>query len=104
AAVNGVAAGAGAVLALAADLRLVARSPGFAFLFTRVGPAGAGMGAADLLPPPRGPGEGARLLVPRGGERARGPAGGGAADRARDARRRRRGAPRGGHGAREEPR
>src|SRR5439155_2563271 len=41
AAVNGVAAGAGAVIALAADIRLVARSASFAFLFTNVGLAGA---------------------------------------------------------------
>lgn len=50
AAVNGVAAGAGAVIALAADLRVLARSATFAFLFTRVGLAGADMGSAYLLP------------------------------------------------------
>jgi enoyl-CoA hydratase/carnithine racemase len=50
AAVNGVAAGAGAVVALACDFRLVARSASFAFLFTRVGLAGADMGSAYLLP------------------------------------------------------
>ena len=50
AAVNGVAAGAGAVLALASDFRLLARSAKLAFLFTRVGLAGADMGAAYLLP------------------------------------------------------
>jgi enoyl-CoA hydratase/carnithine racemase len=50
AAVNGVAAGAGAVIALAADFRLVVPSATFAFLFTRVGLAGADMGAAYLLP------------------------------------------------------
>ncbi|HKR98483.1 MAG TPA: enoyl-CoA hydratase family protein [Candidatus Dormibacteraeota bacterium] len=50
AAVNGVAAGAGAVIALAADLRLFARSASLAFLFTRVGLAGADMGSAYLLP------------------------------------------------------
>lgn len=50
AAVNGLAAGAGAVIALACDLRVVAESANFAFLFTRVGLTGADMGAAFLLP------------------------------------------------------
>jgi enoyl-CoA hydratase/carnithine racemase len=50
AAVNGVAAGAGAVIALAADFRIMARSASLAFLFTRVGLAGADMGSAYLLP------------------------------------------------------
>jgi enoyl-CoA hydratase/carnithine racemase len=50
AAVNGVAAGAGAVIALAADFRIAVPSASFAFLFTRVGLAGADMGAAYLLP------------------------------------------------------
>ena len=63
AAVNGVAAGAGAVLALAADLRLVARSAKFAFLFTRVGLAGADMGAAYLLPRLVGLGRATELLI-----------------------------------------
>ena len=67
AAVNGVAAGAGAVLALAADLRLVARSAKFAFLFTRVGLAGADMGAAYLLPRLVGLGKATELLL-LGGE------------------------------------
>jgi len=61
--VNGVAAGAGAVLALAADLRLVARSAKFSFLFTRVGLAGADMGAAYLLPRLIGLGRATELLV-----------------------------------------
>ena len=43
AAVNGVAAGAGAVIALAADLRIVSESASFHFLFTKVGLAGADM-------------------------------------------------------------
>jgi enoyl-CoA hydratase/carnithine racemase len=50
AAVNGIAAGAGSVLALAADFRILARSARFAFLFTKVGLAGADMGSAYLLP------------------------------------------------------
>jgi enoyl-CoA hydratase/carnithine racemase len=50
AAINGVAAGAGAVIALAADFRLAAPEASLAFLFTRVGLAGADMGAAYLLP------------------------------------------------------
>jgi enoyl-CoA hydratase/carnithine racemase len=63
AAVNGAAAGAGAVIALAADIRLVARSATFAFLFTRVGLAGADMGAAYLLPRVVGLGRAAELLL-----------------------------------------
>ena len=50
AAINGVAAGAGAVIALAADFRLIVPSGSLAFLFTKVGLAGADMGAAYLLP------------------------------------------------------
>jgi enoyl-CoA hydratase/carnithine racemase len=50
AAVNGVAAGAGAVIALASDFRLAVPHASLAFLFTRVGLAGADMGAAYLLP------------------------------------------------------
>jgi enoyl-CoA hydratase/carnithine racemase len=50
AAVNGVAAGAGAVIALGADLRVMARSAALQFLFARVGLAGADMGIAYLLP------------------------------------------------------
>ena len=63
AAVNGVAAGAGSVLALAADFRLLARSASFAFLFTRVGLAGADMGSAYLLPRLVGLGRATELLV-----------------------------------------
>jgi enoyl-CoA hydratase/carnithine racemase len=63
AAVNGVAAGAGAVIALAADIRLVARSARFSFLFTRVGLAGADMGAAYLLPRLVGLGRASELLL-----------------------------------------
>ncbi len=63
AAVNGVAAGAGSVLALASDFRLVARSAKLSFLFTRVGLAGADMGAAYLLPRLVGLGRATELLV-----------------------------------------
>jgi enoyl-CoA hydratase/carnithine racemase len=63
AAVNGVAAGAGAVLALAADLRIFARSASLAFLFTRVGLAGADMGSAYLLPRVVGMGRASELLL-----------------------------------------
>lgn len=63
AAVNGVAAGAGAVIALAADFRLVARSAKFSFLFTKVGLAGADMGAAYLLPRLVGLGTATELLL-----------------------------------------
>lgn len=50
AAINGTTAGAGAVIALAADLRIMARPAAFHFLFTKVGLAGADMGCAYLLP------------------------------------------------------
>ncbi|MEC9049021.1 MAG: enoyl-CoA hydratase family protein [Planctomycetota bacterium] len=50
AAINGVAAGAGSVLALASDLRVMSEKAKFAFLFTKVGLTGADMGAAWLLP------------------------------------------------------
>jgi enoyl-CoA hydratase/carnithine racemase len=63
AAVNGIAAGAGAVLALAADFRLVAESAKFSFLFTKVGLAGADMGAAYLLPRIVGLGRATELLI-----------------------------------------
>jgi enoyl-CoA hydratase/carnithine racemase len=63
AAVNGVAAGAGSVIALASDFRVLARSASFAFLFTRVGLAGADMGSAYLLPRLVGLGRATELLV-----------------------------------------
>ncbi len=50
AAIHGAAAGAGAVIALASDLRVMAESARFHFLFTKVGLTGADMGAAWLLP------------------------------------------------------
>lgn len=63
AAVNGVAAGAGAVIALASDLRLVSESASFHFLFTKVGLAGADMGSAYLLPRVVGLGRASELLL-----------------------------------------
>ena len=63
AAINGVAAGAGAVIALAADLRIMARSSKLSFLFTKVGLAGADMGSAYLLPRLVGLGRATELLL-----------------------------------------
>ena len=63
ASVNGVAAGAGSMLALAADFRLLADSAYFAFLFTQVGLSGADMGAAYLLPRFVGIGRATELLM-----------------------------------------
>jgi len=63
ASINGVAAGAGSVLALASDIRLLARSATFAFLFSRVGLAGADMGSAYLLPRLVGAGRALELLI-----------------------------------------
>lgn len=63
AAVNGVAAGAGAVIALAADLRILAESASFHFLFTKVGLAGADMGSAYLLPRVVGLGRATEFLL-----------------------------------------
>ena len=48
--IQGIAAGAGSVVALASDFRVVGRSGRFAFLFTKVGLSGGDMGAAYLLP------------------------------------------------------
>lgn len=63
AAIHGTAAGAGSVLALAADFRVMTRSARFAFLFTKVGLAGADMGAAYLLPRLVGLGRATELLM-----------------------------------------
>jgi enoyl-CoA hydratase/carnithine racemase len=63
ASVNGVAAGAGAVIALAADLRILARSATFSFLFTKVGLSGGDMGSAYLLPRLIGLGRASELLL-----------------------------------------
>jgi enoyl-CoA hydratase/carnithine racemase len=63
ASINGVAAGAGAVIALACDFRIMGESASFAFLFTRVGLSGADMGAAYLLPRIVGLGHATELLM-----------------------------------------
>jgi enoyl-CoA hydratase/carnithine racemase len=62
AAVDGVCAGAGAILAMASDLRLGTARSRTAFLFVRVGLAGADMGACALLPRIVGQGRAAELL------------------------------------------
>ena len=63
AAVHGMAAGAGAVIALAADFRVCTPAARFAFLFTKVGLSGGDMGAAYLLPRLVGLGHATRLLM-----------------------------------------
>jgi enoyl-CoA hydratase/carnithine racemase len=62
AAVEGVCAGAGAILAMASDLRYAAPSAKAAFLFVRVGLAGCDMGACAILPRIVGQGRAAELL------------------------------------------
>jgi enoyl-CoA hydratase/carnithine racemase len=62
AAVEGVAVGAGAIIAMAADLRLATPGVRCAFLFTRVGLAGCDMGACAMLPRIIGQGRAAELL------------------------------------------
>jgi enoyl-CoA hydratase/carnithine racemase len=62
AAIDGICAGAGAMIALAADLRLGTPVAKTAFLFTRVGLAGADMGACSLLPRMIGQGRASELL------------------------------------------
>jgi len=62
AAVDGVAAGAGAIIAMAADLRLATPNAQTAFLFNRVGLAGCDMGACAILPRIIGQGRAAELL------------------------------------------
>jgi enoyl-CoA hydratase/carnithine racemase len=62
AAVDGICAGAGAMIALASDMRLGTPQARTAFLFTRVGLAGADMGACTLLPRMIGQGRASELL------------------------------------------
>jgi enoyl-CoA hydratase/carnithine racemase len=63
AALNGTVAGAGAVIAIACDVRIAAPSAKIAFLFTKVGLSGADMGAAWLLPRIVGLGRATELLM-----------------------------------------
>ena len=63
AAIDGICAGAGAMIALAADLRLGTPTAKTAYLFTRVGLAGADMGACGLLPRVIGQGRATELLM-----------------------------------------
>src|SRR6185436_10656082 len=62
AAVEGVCAGAGAIVAMASDIRFAAPSAKTAFLFTRVGLAGCDMGACAILPRIIGHGRASELL------------------------------------------
>jgi enoyl-CoA hydratase/carnithine racemase len=63
AALNGTAAGAGAVIAIACDLRVMAEGAKIAFLFPRVGLCGADMGTAYLLPRIVGLGRASEILL-----------------------------------------
>jgi enoyl-CoA hydratase/carnithine racemase len=62
AAVDGICAGAGAIVAMASDLRCGTATSKVAFLFVRVGLAGADMGACNILPRIIGAGRAAELL------------------------------------------
>ena len=62
AAIDGVCAGAGAILAMASDLRVGTPAAKTAFLFTRVGLAGCDMGACSILPRLIGQGRASELL------------------------------------------
>jgi len=62
AAVDGVCVGAGAIIAMASDLRIATPEAKTAFLFTRVGLAGCDMGACAILPRIIGQGRAAELL------------------------------------------
>ncbi len=62
AAIDGVCVGAGAIVAMASDLRLATPGASTAFLFTRVGLAGCDMGACAILPRLIGQGRAAELL------------------------------------------
>jgi enoyl-CoA hydratase/carnithine racemase len=62
AAIDGVAVGAGAIIAMASDIRLATPAAKTAFLFTRVGLAGCDMGACAMLPRLIGQGRATELL------------------------------------------
>lgn len=62
AAVDGICVGAGAIIAMASDLRIATPEAKTAFLFTRVGLAGCDMGACAILPRQIGQGRAAELL------------------------------------------
>lgn len=62
AAINGVAAGAGAIIAMASDLRIASEKGRVSFLFNKVGLSGADMGACHLLPRIVGHGRASELL------------------------------------------
>ena len=62
AAIDGVCVGAGAIMAMASDIRLATPEAKTAFLFTRVGLAGCDMGACAILPRIIGQGRAAELL------------------------------------------
>src|SRR5580698_8094535 len=61
-AVDGIAAGAGAIIAMASDIRLATPAAQTAFLFNRVGLAGCDMGACAILPRIIGQGRASELL------------------------------------------
>src|SRR5687767_1970267 len=63
AALNGMTAGAGAVIAMASDLRVASEKVRFAFLFSKVGLAGVDMGSGYLLPRVVGMGRATELLM-----------------------------------------
>jgi len=60
--IDGICVGAGAILAMASDIRIASKNAKTAFLFTRVGLAGCDMGACAILPRLIGQGRAAELL------------------------------------------
>jgi 1,4-dihydroxy-2-naphthoyl-CoA synthase len=73
AAIDGICVGAGAIIAMASDLRLASPEAKCAFLFTRVGLAGCDMGACAMLPRIIGQGRAAELLYTGRSRCGRGP-------------------------------